>query len=196
LTESSPLITEENRQKLVGEWAPYWDWSRRFLLEKSPPNLVRTRFLEAMFPNSSFIVLMRHPLAVSYATRAWYRHYRINWRPLARILEHWLVCHEIFLQDQKHLKSPTMIVRYEDFVAEPQHWVARIQDMLGIEHHPTQQKILSGVNQKYFARWSRERQGMFSGPGCRAIMDRFEDRCRKFGYSLAEPERIAEPVSI
>jgi hypothetical protein len=194
LTEESPLVTDENRRKLMAEWSPYWDLDKSILLEKSPPNIVRTRFLEAMFPRTSFILMMRHPLAVSYATRKWYRHFKINWRGLARILEHWLVAHEIFLEDQKHLKSPSMIVKYEDLVSDPQLWVSRIQDMLGIEHYPTRQKILSGVNQKYFDKWKKEQEGLLSGPNSRWVVKNFEDRCRQFGYSLVDPEYAGEPV--
>lgn len=194
LTEQSPLVTEENRRKLWSEWAPYWDLSKRFLLEKSPPNIVRTRFLEAMLPRTSFILMMRHPLAVSFATRKWYRHYRINWRSLSRIMEHWLVAHEIFLEDQQHLKSASMVIKYEDFVAEPQLWVSKIQAMLGMEPHPTSQKILSNVNQKYFQKWQKEQQGLLSGPNSRLIIKRYEDRCRRFGYSLVDPEFAAQPV--
>lgn len=194
LTESSPLVTPANREKLFSEWSPYWDLSKKFLLEKSPPNLIRTRFLQAMFPQSSFVALMRHPLAVSYATRAWYRHYRINWRSLARILEHWLVCHEIFREDQKHLGRPPLVLKYEQFVAEPEKSVHAVQDMLGVERRPCQQKILSGVNQKYFNRWQRELSGLLTGYNCRSIIKRFEERCRSFGYSLIDLDYLAPGV--
>jgi hypothetical protein len=187
LTEASPLVTPENRQKLFDEWTPYWDLTKKFLLEKSPPNLIRTRFLEAMFPESSFIIMMRHPLAVSYATRAWYRHYRINWRSLSRILEHWLVCHEIFMEDRKHLRNQSLVIKYEHFVAEPQKWVARVNEMLGLEPHPTEQKILSHVNAKYFGKWAKDRSGTLTGFTTRSIIRRFEERCRAFGYSLVDP---------
>jgi hypothetical protein len=194
LTEESPLVTEANRQKLLAEWSPFWDMEKHFLLEKSPPNLIRTRFLEAMFPHSAFIALMRHPLAVSYATRAWYRHVRINWRSLSRLLEHWLVCHELFVEDQKHLKNPSMIVKYEQFVGEPQVWLGKVQDMLGVEHFPTHQKILTDVNRKYFRKWEKEQTGWLSGINSRSIIRRFEDRCRRFGYSLVDPDYLAPPM--
>lgn len=187
LTENSPLVTAENQQKLFEEWSPYWDLTKKYLLEKSPPNLIRTRFLQAIFPESSFIVMMRHPLAVSYATRAWYRHYRINWRSLSRILEHWLVCHEIFMEDRKYLRNQPLVIKYEHFVAEPQRWVARVHEMLGLEPRPAQQKILSHVNAKYFNKWNNDRSGTFSKITARSIIRRYEERCRAFGYSLADP---------
>jgi hypothetical protein len=64
-------VTPENRQKLFEEWSRYWDVSKPYLLEKSPPNLIRTRFLQAMFPSSYFVVLLRHPIPVALATQPW-----------------------------------------------------------------------------------------------------------------------------
>lgn len=194
LTEESPLVTPENREKMFGEWSPYWDLTKKYLLEKSPPNIIRTRFLQAMFPESSFIVMMRHPLAVSYATRAWYRHFRINWRSLSSIVEHWLVCHEIFMKDRNSLRNRPLIIKYEHFVAEPQRWVGRVHQMLGLETHPTHQKILSHVNAKYFAKWNRDLKGTLSGINSRSLIRRFEERCRAFGYSLADPSYDAEDL--
>src|SRR5215510_10377606 len=36
LTESSPLVTAANRQRLLRSWSPYWDLRRPILVEKSP----------------------------------------------------------------------------------------------------------------------------------------------------------------
>ena len=47
LTEESPLATPENATRLARQWSQHWDLDRRLLLEKSPPNLVMTRFLQA-----------------------------------------------------------------------------------------------------------------------------------------------------
>ncbi len=71
LTQESELVTENNRVRLFGEWARHWDLSKGYLLEKSPPNLIQTRFLQALFPNSYFIIIVRHPIATSLATLKW-----------------------------------------------------------------------------------------------------------------------------
>ena len=78
LTESSDLANETNRQVLFREWGKYWDLSCPYLLEKSPTNLVRSRFLQKLFQRSKFIVIARHPIAVSLAMikwMGWPRHY-------------------------------------------------------------------------------------------------------------------------
>jgi hypothetical protein len=188
LIESSPLVTGENRPKLFSEWSPYWDLSKQYLLEKSPPNLIRTRFLQAMFPDSYFIIMLRHPLAVSYATRKWYKKYRIYWRSFPRIFEHWLVCHEIFLQDRPYLKN-AMILNYEQFVADPSAYTNQIYEFLGMSPHPNNQKVLSGVNKKYFSMWKKDLNGFLSGIVAKRMIKRFETRLNRFGYSLTDLER-------
>lgn len=193
LTELSPLVSEENRRKLFSEWSRYWDLSKEYLLEKSPPNIIRTRFLQAMFPNSYFIVMLRHPLAVSYATQKWYRKYKINWRGFPRIFEHWLVCHEIFRADQKRLKN-SLVVKYEEFVAEPHKWVNDMYHFLGLSDFSMSQEILSNVNKRYFKIWNRKLSGLLSGPMNRAIIRQYEERVRCFGYSLDDLDWIG-PVA-
>lgn len=194
LTELSPLVTDGNRQKLFSEWSPYWDLGKPYLLEKSPPNLIRTRFLQAMFPDSYFIVLMRHPLAVSYATRNWYRQFGVYWRSLPSIFEHWLVCHEIFLQDRNSLKN-SIIVKYEQFVSNPTLHANTIYQFLGLHSHPNTQKVLSGVNAKYFSKWQKDHLGFLSRFVARKMVNRFESRLSSFGYSLIDLER-ADAVQV
>ena len=192
LTETSPLITETNRTKLFLEWSKYWDINKPYLLEKSPPNVIRTRFLQAMFPKSYFIILVRHPLAVTYATWAWYRIHRFHTRSFARILEHWLVCHELFLEDCKYLDN-VVLLKYEHFVADPNGWMSRINTFLHLQNHETNQKVLSSVNEKYFGNWQRDLDSWFSGFSSRRLISRFEERFNKFGYSLLDLER-ADPM--
>jgi hypothetical protein len=71
LTEDSSLVSTASRERLLEEWGRHWDGTRPVLLEKSPPNLIRTRFLQALFPEAVFVVLVRHPIAVSLATLKW-----------------------------------------------------------------------------------------------------------------------------
>ena len=189
LTESSSLVSDANRQKLFSEWSRYWDLNKLYLLEKSPPNIIRTRFLQAMFPDSYFITLLRHPLAVSYATQRWYRKYRINWRGFRRIFEHWLVCNEILRADQKYLGN-SFIVKYEDFVARPHEWVNSMYRFIGLDDYEANQKILSHVNRKYFRIWNNSLAGYFSGRMARDIINQYEERVRRFGYSLIDLDWI------
>jgi hypothetical protein len=188
LTEASPLITEENRRKLFAEWGHYWDLEKPYLLEKSPPNLIRTRFLQAMFPGAYFIVAVRHPIAVSYATRAWYRAVKVNWVPLPQLIEHWMVCHEIFQEDSAHLEN-VFILKYEHFVARPEHHLGRIYAFLGLEDHPTTQEVRPHVNEKYFAKWRGRAENRLSRHTVDTLIGKHEARANRFGYSLIDLER-------
>jgi len=71
LTGSSPLVNAMNRDRLVASWSPHWDLSRPFLLEKFPGNLVKSRFLQALFPEADFIVIVRDPIVTSLAMQKW-----------------------------------------------------------------------------------------------------------------------------
>src|SRR4051794_25412717 len=66
MDENHPSATPENAQHLFAQWSQYWDLSKPYLVEKSPPNLVRTRFLQRLFPDCRFLVILRHPIAVAY----------------------------------------------------------------------------------------------------------------------------------
>src|ERR1039457_2443121 len=56
-TEPSSLLTPENVARLRASWHSYWDKSKTICVEKTPVNLLMTRFLQAAFPNSYFIVI-------------------------------------------------------------------------------------------------------------------------------------------
>src|SRR5207244_6674562 len=90
LNENSELLTPENTDRLRASWNSHWDPTKPIRLEKTPGNLVMTRFLQAAFPNAYFIVIKRHPIPTSMASQKW------SMSPLHRLLQHWLRCHDVF----------------------------------------------------------------------------------------------------
>jgi hypothetical protein len=181
LTEDSPLVSEANQRKLIAEWGRYWDMSSPRLVEKSPPNLVRTRFLRAMFPGARFVVVMRHPVAVAGATQKWSK------TPLTSLVHHWVVCHETMRADIEGFDDVTEL-RYEDFVLDPDGAMARIHQHLGLSHVPATEPVRREINAKYFAAWKARRAYDPFGIDRRIAERRFEERARPFGYSLTNPE--------
>ena len=147
LTETSPLATSGNRDQLLREWGAYYDLGKAILLEKSPPNLIRSRFLQALFPGACFVFIVRHPIAVALATQKWSR------TTLVELLLHWYVAHAIMLADLQHLQHYTLI-RYEDFVEAPQTSLDRVCDMTGLERF-TPRECVANHNDQYFARWAQ-----------------------------------------
>ncbi|MBW2046055.1 MAG: sulfotransferase [Deltaproteobacteria bacterium] len=176
LTEETSLVSEQNKLKLFNEWTKYWILEKPFLLEKSPPNIIRTRFLQALFPNSFFVIVTRHPVATCYST--------MKWRPRQKfsaisLLKHWLVCHEIFDKDRQYLKN-ILVMKYEDFVTDYNNQLHRICNFLNIPTFQPSENILQQTNEEYFKIWEKKRYVFLR----KYAILRFEKRMLKFGYSL------------
>ena len=188
LTEKSALITLNNREKLFGEWATYWDLHRPYLLEKSPPNLIRTRFLQAMFPNSYFIVITRHPVAVALATRKWAP---LNLSPL---IDHWLYCHGLFEKDRRHVRN-VLTVRYEELIEATQDQLSQICRFLGLVPHKSQ-GLNSKGNEPYFAIWKALRERKSSQRVFGRLAAAYEKRVQHYGYSLLDCDELRPVLKI
>jgi hypothetical protein len=163
----------------LAEWKRHWDLENTVLLEKSPPNLIRTRFLQELFPNSYFVIVIRHPIAVSYATQKW------SYTSLAELIEHWLVCHEKFEQDRQHIRRLLML-KYEDFVEKPQAVLEMIYSFLELPKCSNRIEVRSGVNEEYLEKWRRYQNDPLAEGSVEAasIKHQYERRVNAFGYRL------------
>lgn len=187
MDESHPLATRDNARIIFRQWSRNFDLSCRYFVEKSPPNIVRTRFLQRLFPGSKFIFLLRHPLAVSYATRKW------SETSIQSLIEHYLLAHEIMTKDIQSLGS-VYILRYEDLVAEPQKAVNDIFSYLDLEHTKISHEVKLGVNDRYFEMWEDDRRHPVKrNPD--AFPEEIETRINRFGYSISDYSRLL-PVSL
>ena len=180
LTEESVLITTQNRMKLFAEWCQYWDLAKPYLLEKSPPNLIRTRFLQALFPQSSFIVISRHPIAVSLSTSKW------TDCSMDSLMEHWLHCHRLFAQDRSHLRR-LLEIKYEDLIRDSDSTLQQVCKFLGLVPH-SPEPLDSGGNQRYFNTWRELKTDRRGRSLYRRIVAKYESKVREFGYSLEDLE--------
>ena len=142
LTQESPLVSVATRQRLLAQWAPYWDNSKGLFVEKSPPNLIRARFLQALFPEAMFLFVIRHPVAVSLATKAW------TGQSLEELIRHWIVAHEIFLDDLNGLTRWAWI-RYEDLTTRPESTLADLFDYAGLMRIQPSESIAGENNARY-----------------------------------------------
>jgi hypothetical protein len=172
--------------RLCDEWARYWDLSCPVLLEKSPPNLVHTRFLQHMFPEARFVVILRHPIAVSMTTA------KRGGIPLYTLIEHWLVCQEQFCADLAYLRH-VHVLWYEDLVNRPQETLDGVCAFLGLDSVPLAEPIRSH-NARYIAKWNRLGRSDWGSIYQGAICRRFEARVSVFGYSLVDPEFFSPNV--
>lgn len=178
LDESSPLATNENAEKLIEEWSRYWDLSKKLLLEKSPPNIVRTRFLQKIFPNSYFITIYRNPVATCYATEIWCK------AGLRKMLRNWLASYNKYKADEPFLKR-RMSFKYEDLIKDPQNTVAAISTFL--EHPiviPHNFVLRTNTNDKYIERWVKYKKTLEYRFFDKKEIEQLEPEFNKFGYSL------------
>src|SRR6266487_1371915 len=218
-TETSALLTRENVAKLRASWHAYWDNSKTIFVEKTPANLLMTRFLQAAFPNSYFIVIRRHPLPVSMAIRKWKR----CLTPLYRTFEHWLHCHKLFEQDKKYLNHVYELT-YEDYIQNPAKYHEEIAAFIGtrVPEPPKEDTfrivlqwrnppVFSRVperamettsavySKKYFDRWSHLLTSSPFKGYYRYIARKYELGFAKYGYSLTkgffENEEALDPGS-
>jgi Sulfotransferase family len=191
LTETSPLVSDASRDRLLEEWGRHWDLSRGVLVEKSPPNLIRMRFLQALFPGSRMVMMLRHPIAVAAATRRFGRARRM-WKRMtySSLIEHWLHCHELMLEDAASIDS-LLVMRYEDFVTSPDERLAEAFRFAGVEPRPSGLHVRTDINDAYFRRWSLARHNPGTGSDIERATEELEGRVGRFGYSLQRPQTLA-----
>jgi hypothetical protein len=180
LTEHSPLATSENRERLLREWGPHWRPGAAVGVEKSPPNLVRSRFLQALFPEAVFVMVLRHPIAVACATRKGRR------RLLSRqdVVRHWVECHSIMAADALHLRR-LHLVRYERLVRDPDAELGPVFGAAGVDPRPVSGLVRPGLDEEYFAEWRGLRNPLARWDRWRTV-SRFDAAVGRFGYDLAD----------
>lgn len=177
LNENSKLINEINRKKLFNEWSRFWDLEKNILLEKSPPNIIRTRFLQKMFPNSYFINITRHPIATSIASKKWSK------TSLDELISHWIKCHEIFNEDKKMIRN-IINIKYEDLINNNEEILAQLSKFLKLNIKPSKIEIRKGINDKYFKIWIKKSKSIFTKYRISKIIKKHNNDIEKFDYSL------------
>jgi len=181
LDETSSLITPENKEKLLKEWGKYWDKEKSIWIEKSPPNLIRMRFFQELFPDAYFITISRHPIAVSLATKKWSK------TPIDNLIKHWITAHEIYQNDRKQIDKE-IYLSYEEMVHSPDKVIKEIEDFLGTDI-PFENNF-KNFNGKYFDLWNEDKVWQFLKKSRKKkSIELYENGVNKFGYSLVDFEK-------
>lgn len=184
LTERSTLANPGNALRLWEAWSPHWRLDGAIsehdcpavLLEKSPPNLVRLRFLHALFPAARFVVLVRHPAVVSASTRRWRPHLAMG-----TLLRHWAWAHRLYQRDRygvEHVHE----VRYEDLIARPADTVSALAAALGIRDEFNLDLVEGGHDDRHLQAWAEQRPNLD-----REDLHGLDKQARRFGYRMDEP---------
>lgn len=183
LTEEDPRAGREAGERMAKAWEPYWDLGKPVLVEKSPPNLLRTRFLQACFPDARFVVVVRHPVPVALSTHKW-----SVLNTLERQVRHWVAAHETFREDEPELDR-VHVLKYEDLVADPDEAAAGVHEFLGLDPEPVEREVRD-ANEGYLETWRELREGLLKGPYVRWIETQSEADVEPFGYSLRDLDRV------
>jgi hypothetical protein len=110
--------------RLRYDWAYFSDPRPGIRLEKSPPNTLRSRWLQHHFAPARFLVLVRDPYAVCEGIA------RRRGHSIEEAAVHWRTVHEVLDDDLPHLRSH-LRVSYEDFCEQPLVVLERIRLFLG-----------------------------------------------------------------
>jgi len=170
LTEAQ--ASPEKAEELLVQWSAYWDLGKKVLVEKSPPNLLRTRLLRGLFPECKVIAITRHPIAVAVRT---HRSWGVS---VEEALRHWCLCHEVFALDTAGGNTSRWLytARYEDFV-DPTVFPKLSRSLLrflGLSRHKSLLTTRQDENERAFDTWRAENH---SHP-------ELSERVARFGYSL------------
>jgi len=179
LTESSPLACSGSAERLLNSWESHWDAALPVRLEKSPPNLLRFRLLQELFPGALCVAVLRHPLAVAESTRGKRRRNRL--RPRRGLVEHWLHCHELFAADRPAVHH-LVELRYEDLVAAPDSGLNPVFAALGLAGIPSPEPIDPGRDRAHGERW----QTRLRRPPSLDPLLALEERLSPWAYSLVD----------
>jgi hypothetical protein len=114
-------------RRLKRQWgARYDDPSCPILLEKTPPNALRMRWLNQHFGNAHFIGMVRHPYAVAEGI-----HRKSGW-PLEVAARQWRMTNEMMLEDAEAVPR-WLLVRYEDLTERTDEVVESVASFIGLE---------------------------------------------------------------
>ena len=153
------------------------------MLEKSPSSLLRMRFLQSLYPDAHFVVILRHPVCNAYATHSWALEHggknALSPDAVAGFVEHWVHAHRMLEQDLPHLRN-VRLVHLETLVASPQQVIDAVCADLGLPSHPLPEKrsVRGDVNRKYAREFERESHAT------QQAIRQHAASFPKFGYSI------------
>lgn len=177
----------DHRRRLSEQWGPYWDLTRRYLVEKSPPNLIRMRYLQSVFPGCRHVLMLRHPLVVALATQKWSR------TSCDELLRHWFHAYDIAVEDAGSIDR-LLAVAYEELTARPRATLGRIFDWLGLEASVVSSRAVESSNAAYLDKWLHDCHGdAVKRAQAASLEERYEPAMNRYGYSLRDLERADDP---
>jgi hypothetical protein len=171
LTESDAQVSPENMARLLNRYSYYWNFSKSVVAEKSPPNAVISRFLQALYNagrnetsiglQTKFLFVTRHPIANTYALQSILE--GVYDVPFAKLMDNYVQLHRYLTTDLPHLENHPILIKLEDFAANPLVELQKIYSWLGVDsssetvqdiiQNGLGEGVLADPNAKYRKRW-------------------------------------------
>ena len=183
LTEETPGAGRQAGRLLLAAWAPYLDHNQLVVVEKSPP--IRTRFLQAAFPDACFVLVVWHPAIVALRTQ--------RFRPgqghgLVELIRHWTRAHDIFASDRPLLRN-ACVVWYEAFVDDPSAVLADVASRVGITAEFDISRVDASRSDGVFDHWLSIRPTIDA-----IVLQKLANDVSRHGYLLDCPRPVALPA--
>jgi hypothetical protein len=151
-----------------------------------------SRFLQALYPDAAFIMVVRHPVTVALSTRKWTHFISRDPRKfatLSTLVGHWLVAHRILSEDLPYLKR-VLVVHYEDLVGRPEAELERVRAFLDLSSTIPAASVSAGHSVPYERSWEALRTLRRPGGWQRRVIEnRYREEIAAFGYETDDLTR-------
>ena len=187
---SRPLPWGEIKQV----WESHWDSDKPVLLEKSPPNLIRSGDIAAHFQPVKFVVMVRNPYAHAEGLMR-----RNNWKA-QKAANFAAMCLRKQLDNRRQLDN-TLVLTYESLVADPakacRELVALQPELADMDHQASfEVHSVDGTFNRPITDLNARKIEALS-PAAIETMNRIFTAHREtldaWGYNLMEPQAAGEP---
>lgn len=112
--------------KAKRDWIKLYSKDKGILLEKSPPNTLRSLWLQRNFKPSRFLSIVRNPYAVCEGIR------RRTSYSIEQAASHWHLSNKILLEDARGLEK-NLLIFYEDLVENPNQILEEIELFMDLD---------------------------------------------------------------
>jgi Sulfotransferase family len=169
-------------------WESYWDMDKPVLLEKSPPNLIRTREILAHFDPVKFVVMVRNPYAQCEGLM------RRNNFKVKRAANFSMMCLRTQLRNSRELDD-TLVLTYESLVQNPaevcRQLSAFVPELGDLDHNASFEiHSIDGTLNRPITDLNAKKIAALPADTLAAINDIFihhRDTIEAWGYHLLEP---------
>jgi len=168
-------------RKIKKQWGAHFDDYRKpILIEKSPTNAARTRWLQKHFENAHFIGIVRNGYAVAEGIR------RKTGQDVGLAAKQWAVSNEIMVRDFAYLNRK-MLVSYEKMTENPGCILTEISQFIGISYQEqSYEAVTYKIHEQESSIYNMNQQSIqkLTNKDIEVINGNCGNTLRKFGYSI------------